>query len=183
MTAPSQVRSETPPEDVPPIGAGPVESQQPVQEEYWGFSGSAQGTFMFPDGVTYITYSKMNEGAKSDYERKTQNNVVLERGSGNARFSIDPSRERHELIRGAATGWNLTRGGKPTPFNDRNLRDWLTLTDPVLVERLADDIRKLNPWARGEMTLDDIDTEISRLEDLRAEIKARDEGEDSSSNK
>lgn len=134
-----------------------------VQQDYFGFA--ATDKYVFPDGITYIDLKVMNEGTKSEFQKRTQRDVVLEKGSGNARFRMDPAEERHELIRKCATGWNLVRGGVLTPFTERNLNDWLKLTDPELVEQVEKKIRKMNPWLQGEMTSDDIRQQIKELEE------------------
>ena len=85
--------------------------------------------------------------------------------------------ERHELIKACVVGWNLTRGGQPVPFNQVNLNDFLTLTDPTIVEGLEKAIRKANPWLLGEMSVADIDKEISNLQEMREVAAKREAGE------
>lgn len=158
----------------------------PVQQDYFGFE--ADDKWYLPDGISWMRVQVMNEGAKSKFQKKTQRDVILERGSGNARFNVDPSVERHAIILESVTEWNLLRGGNTIGLsvhgNDKkNLRDWLELANPKLVEDLETFIRKLNPWLAGEMTVEDIDKEIDRLQDMKADLLERQAGEGSSSNK
>jgi len=146
-----------------------------VQQDYFGFSASDK--FFFPDKMTYIEFTKMNEGKKKDYQDKTSKDLVLERTSGNARMTVLQGSERHELIKACVVGWNLTRGGQPVPFNQVNLNDFLTLTDPTIVEGLEKAIRKANPWLLGEMSVADIDKEISNLQEMREVAAKREAGE------
>lgn len=152
-----------------------------TQVDYFGFQ--AQERYVLPDGKSWIEVKILNEGDKAKFQKRTQRDVVLERGSGNAKFKMDPSEERHELIRASVTDWNLTRNDVPIPFGKRPLDDFLTLANPKVVEDLESFIRKLNPWLAGEMSVEDIDAEIARLEELKKDIQARDAGEEYSSSR
>src|SRR5690606_23102555 len=152
----------------------------PNQEDYFGFERVER--FIFPDGVTYIEYKAMNEGAKARYQSKTVRPIVIEKG-GSASTRIDPAGQRHELIIASVTRWNLTRGGKAVHFSERMLRDWLSLANPVLVENLEKAIRKVNPWLNDDLTVEAIDAEIESLQELRREVVEREQGEGSSATK
>lgn len=142
--------------------------------DYFGFS--EEKTWYLPDGKQYMTFKVMSEGDKARFQKKTQRDVIVERG-GNARMKMDTADERHELIKTCVTGWNLYRGGQPVPFTDHNMRDWLTLTNPRLVEDLEREIRKANPWLLGEMTSEDIRKEIDNLEEMYKTALERERGE------
>lgn len=165
-------------------------SEQPVFEneparaqlDYFGFA--AEETFYFPDGVTWIKFKVMNEGAKSKFQRETQRDLVIERGSGNARTKMDPAAQRHALIEASITDWNLVRGGRPFPFSKgRPLADFLELSDPKLIEDLEKAIRKANPWLLDEMSVEDIDREIDNLKEMREVAEKREQGEASSASR
>lgn len=145
------------------------------QQDYFGFSATEK--FFFPDKVTYIEFTKMNEGKKKEFQDKTSKDLVLERTSGNARMSVLQGTERHELIKACVVGWNLVRGGEPVPFNRVNLDDFLTLANPVLVEDLEKEIRKANPWLLGEMKSADIKKQITDLEEMLEVQLKREAGE------
>lgn len=171
-----------------PVGP-PVGEEQPpnpnAQQDYFGFSKTA--LWYLPDGVSYFELTAMNEGAKSDFQKMTQRDMVLEKGSGNARFKIDPTTERHALIQASVTGWNLSRRGVPVPFDNKGrggpLQDFLKLADPSIVEKLELEIRKLNPWLLAELTVEEIDKQIDELKDLRVGAEERERGEASSSSR
>lgn len=147
---------------------------QATQQDYWGFSRGDR--FTFPDGVTYIEFKAMNEGKKSEYQRNTRQDVVMERGSGNARLKIDDALQRQELIKASVTDWNLTRSGQPYGFNAGHLNEWLRVADPEVVEALYKAIRKLNPWMLGDVTVEELDKQIAELQDQKAELLTREEG-------
>lgn len=166
---------------------GTLVSQGTTQQDYFGFAD--QEKWYLPDGVSFMVIQTLNEGMKAQFQKKTQRDVTLERGSGNAKFAMDPAQERWELIKASVVDWNLLRNGIPLPIstnsqnNKRNLADWLELTNPRLVEDLEKFIRKLNPWLQGEMTSADIRKQIDELEELLKETEAREAGEGSSSNR
>jgi hypothetical protein len=153
---------------------------EPQQEfvDYFGFAEEHE--WYLPDGRQFFTFKVMNEGDKAKFQRKTQRDVIVERQSGNARMKVDQADERHQLIQTCVTGWNLYRGGQPVPFTERNLRDWLDLANPKIVEDLEREIRKANPWLLGEMTSEDIQKEIDNLQEMLKTQLEREQGEDSS---
>jgi hypothetical protein len=114
------------------------------QLDYFGFQKTEK--HYLPDGISYFEIKAMNEGAKAKFQKMTQRDMILEKGSGNARFSIDPAAERHALIKECTVDWRLMRQGQYQPFGDAALRDFLVLADPKIVEGIELAIRKLNPW-------------------------------------
>lgn len=146
-----------------------------VQSDYFGFSRTQK--HMLPDNISYIEIKALNEGEKKKYQDKVSKDLVLERGSGNARMSVLQGTERHELIREAMVDWNLKRGGQPVPFNKVNVGDFLTLSDPKIVEDLEKAVRKLNPWLMADMSVEDIQREIDNLEEMKTEAEKREAGE------
>lgn len=156
-----------------------------AQHDYFGFIETKK--HYLPDGVTWIEIQAMNEGQKAHFQKLTQRDMVLEKGSGNARFKIDPAVERHALIEASVIGWNLMRGGQVVPFDNAGranpLKDFLSLANPKIVEDLEMAIRKLNPWLLAELTVEEIDKQIDELKDLREEAVKREAGEGSSSSR
>jgi len=171
-------------QDQPYVGPG-VDLPVQKQVDYFGFAETSRYTF--PDGVTFFELKAMNEGEKSKFQKMTQRDLVLEKGSGNARFKMDPATERHELIKASVVGWNLMRNGTPVPFEQTGranpLNDFLELANPKVVEEIELAIRKLNPWLLNDMSVEDIDKQIEELQDLRKVAVEREAGEASSSNK
>jgi hypothetical protein len=159
----------TPTQDTPQL-----EVEQPVYEDYFGFAKTER--WYFPDGKQYIEFEIMNEGKKAKFQKHTQRDLVLERNSGNARMKVDPSQERHELLRSSVTDWYLTRGGQPIPYTERAFKDFLELADPVLIEDLEKAVRKANPWLMAEMSVEDIDREIENLQEMRKIAEERERG-------
>lgn len=155
-----------------------IEQQAPI--DYFGFQANEK--FVFPDGIQFIEFQIMNEGAKARFQKLTTKDLVVQRG-GDARMKMDPAQERHELIRQSVVGWNMYRGGQPIPYSDRNLKDFLELANPKLIEDLEKAIRKANPWLMAEMKVEDIDREIENLQEMRRVAVERELGEGSSSNR
>lgn len=164
------------------ITSQPAQPEQAVsvQQDYWGTD--EKGRFVFPDGVTYIEFQIMNEGAKSRFQKMTSQNMTVTR-TGDATVKIDPAKERHELIIASCTGWNLVKEGTPILFSRQMLEKWLDVAPPKLVEDLEFKIRTANPWLQQDMTVEEIDKELDRLNELRAAAKERESGEDASANR
>jgi hypothetical protein len=145
-----------------------------VIEDYFGFSETHR--WYFPDKQQFLEYQVMNEGAKKQYQTKSNRDVVLERHSGNARLKMDTGEERHQLLIAATVGWYMVRNGKPIPWAVSQFKLWLDGANPRLVEQFEKEVRKANPWLLADMTVEDIDKEIESLEEMKAEIIKRDQG-------
>lgn len=152
-----------------------------VQADYFGFGGEEK--FYFPDKITWVSLKLFNEGKKSDFQKKTSKDLVMEAKSGNTRMALDQSSERHELLVAAITDWNLTRNGSPLPYSEAKLRDFLYVADPRIVEDIEKAIKRMNPWMLGDVKAADIREEIKRLQEELRIAEEREAGEDSSSGK
>lgn len=146
---------------------------QPV--DYFAFAETHR--FMLPDGVQYIEFIKMNEGAKKKFQDTTSSDMVLERRSGDARMSVKQGTQRHELIKACVTGGYMYRQGQYRELNAVQLGDFLTLADPTIVEELERAIRKVNPWLLGEISSSDIEKEIENLTEQLEIARKREAGE------
>ena len=148
-------------------------------EDYFDFGGS-EHRFMMPDKVSWISFKTMNEGEKSSFQRKTNRDIRVK--DGDALIRPDVAEDRHALIRISVNGWNLrTRRGDDlvdVPFSKSVLDKWLSAANPKIVADLEDAIRKANPWMVDDMTVEMIDDEIKRLEEMRRQIEGREEGKD-----
>lgn len=147
---------------------------QPEFEDYWSFSQKER--FMLPDGKQWIEFNVMNEGQKSSYQKKINKDIKFNRKSGDASIKSDVADERHALIETSVTDWYMVQGRNQVSFSVQMLRNWLNIADPRIVESLEVAIRKANPWLLGDMTLEDIDEEIQRLQELRIETEKREQG-------
>lgn len=155
-------------------------------EDYWGVSETRRYTL--PDGKQWIEFKIMDEGDKTKFQKMTNSDLIVQR-SGDSRIKIDPARERHELIKSSVTNWNLMQRGQdgqwsPAPFGGaRSLEQWLEKAPPKIVEDLELEIRKANPWMQADMSVEEIDKEIERLQDLRRLARERELGEGVSATK
>lgn len=138
-------------------------------EDYFGFEETKK--WYFPDGKQFIEFKVMNEGEKARFQKLTNSDIVVERGTNNARLKVDAAAERHALLQTSVVGWNLYRQGKPVPFSNgtpgSTFMQWLTNTNPKLVEDLEREVRKSNPWLMDEMSVEDIDKEMANLQEMR----------------
>lgn len=151
------------------------------QVDYFGIPSKQR--HIFPDGISYVEFQPMNEGAKAKFQKATSRDLIIERQSGNARTSVDPATERHELLLASIVDWNLKRGQNTINFSDRALRDFLQLGDPKIIEDIEKSIRKANPWLLNDLSVEDIDKEIENLKELRVEAEKAAAEKDSSSSK
>jgi len=160
----------------------------PVQQpyvDYWGTD--EEKNWYFPDGIQYMTIKKMDEGAKSRFQKLTSTDMVIDRNQ-DTRVKIDPAAERHALITASVTGWNLMQREKdgsftPAVFSKQMMTLWLEKADPKIVADLEHEIRMFNPWMLQEMPVEEIDKEIDRLQEMRKKRVEQDAGESTSTTK
>jgi hypothetical protein len=165
-----------------------IESIETEQQyvDYWGTDEEIK--HFLPDGKQYFVLKIMNEGAKSQFQKMTNQDLIVGRDN-TATVKMNPAKERHELIKASVTGWNLMQKDKkdgnfyPAPFSIRSLDAWLEVAPPKIVEDLEYAIRMANPWMQSEMTVEEVDKEIDRLTELRASLREREQGEAGSTNK
>jgi hypothetical protein len=73
----------------------------------------------------------------------------------------------HALLETCIVGWDVQRNGQPYPFSSNNVQQALSAWPPTLVDFIAKEIRKVNPWLLG--TEDDLEA----LRDERDELDRR----------
>lgn len=154
--------------------------QTPTFEDYWGTDETYK--HYLPDGKQWFEFKIMNEGDKTRFQKLTNQDLTIGRDN-TAKVRMDPAAERHTLIKTSVINWNLYKGGQPVGFSKQILEKWLESAPPKIVEDLEFAIRKANPWLQADMTVEEIDKEIDRLEELRKQVKERELGEASSANK
>jgi hypothetical protein len=150
--------------------------------DYFGFGRDE--VFALPDGKQEIFFKVMNEGQRAQFQKRTSKDIKFNRASGDAAIKADQAEERHELILSSVTGWSLRRRGPQgwdvVPFStggaNSALAQWLKVADPKIVDDLELAIRRANPWMQADMSVEEIDKEIERLQDLRKEVEARELG-------
>jgi hypothetical protein len=150
-----------------------------MYQDYFGFAG--QESFTLPDGKQQIFFTKMNEGQRFQFQKKTSKDIKFNRASGDAAVRADPAEERQELIMSSVVGWSLMRRNGNTweaaAFStggpNSELYKWLKVADPKIVDDLELAIRKANPWMQADQTVEEIDKEIASLQELRAQAVER----------
>lgn len=159
-----------------------------VEIDYFGFSSDERWYFpgqakLPEDQKQYLTVQKMNEGAKAKYQKSTNRDIRIQRTTGDARMSVDAVEERHQLIRISVTGAHVKRRlpDGTLRFDDKKVErlisEWLEGGNPDHVQDLEKFIRELNPWMRTDMSTEEIDNEIERLQDLKREKADLEAGE------
>lgn len=153
-------------------GVNPVE---PQYQDYFGFDENSK--FMFPDGISFLVLTAMNEGARSKFQKATTSNVRVFKVTGDAGINIDIAKQREELLRASITGWNLhtMQGGtmQPVTFNQSKLNDFISKANPKLIDDVEAAIRKINPWLLDTETVEAIDAEIASLQERRDALVER----------
>lgn len=176
------------PEGLDPVGT--PDKDESGYEDYYGDLDTE--TWYFPDGKQFMVFQPMNEGQRAKFQRSTSRDVTVERQSGDARLKVDQASERTELIMTSVVDWKLMRRGsdrkfKSVPFNNNGmgseLAKWLQQANPKLVDSLENAIRKANPWMLDQLSVEEIEKEQERLEEMKQDLLKRQAGEDSSSDK
>lgn len=147
-----------------------VAVEERVQEDYFGTEETHQA--FLPDGISYIEHRTLSHGDRKKYLNKTNRDMKINRGTGDASISLRPGDEKDELLKLAACGWNLKRQGTDVPFSAHAFEQWLTVANPKHTDIVEKEIRKHNPWLMAELSVEDLDQQISDLQELReAKIK------------
>lgn len=162
----------------------------PVYEDYFGFGDSKE--FVLPDGLQKIFFEVMNEGKRSKFQKKTSKDIKFNRASGDAAIKADQAEERHELLMSSVIGWSLKQrqldgSWVDVPFTTGSANSafakWLEVANPKIVDDLEFQIRLANPWMQAEQTVEEIDKELERLQELREQAVERERGKSDSSTK
>lgn len=156
-------------------GESPTES---VPVDY--FIPGKEITTMLPDGIQWVTTKQMTEGDRKSYLAKVNRDMKIEKASGDAILKVAAGEDRTALLKVAITGWSIVRNSRPLEFDRRNLDEFLELMPPHILDKIEKDVRKNNLWLLDDMSIEDIDEEIDRLEDLKKDIKAREQGKSDS---
>jgi hypothetical protein len=179
--------------DMPQAPGTPQEGV--VYDNYWGVDETFK--YDLPDGKQFFEIRPMNEGAKVRFQKLTNKAVRMNQQSGEASFDIDPAEERHTLILQSVIGWKIMQPDPQAPggFSEypcppegdsrqrRALEGLLERFNPKVIQDLEFFIRQKNPWMQADMSIEDIDKEIDRLEQLKRDKRNEAAGEESSANK
>lgn len=157
--------------------AAGVPTSTPVQANYFGFSQTHK--VMFPDGVSWVEHATLNEGGRRAYLDAVNREVRLQKTSGDAIMKMATGSERKVLLEAAIVGWNLLGpDSKPLTFSKGSpgstLSQFLDQADPSIIDIIEKDIRKKNVWLMADLSVEDIDKQISELYEMR-EIKVKEE--------
>lgn len=135
------------------------------QADYFASAFRPNEFHYLPDGVSYVEIKFFSEGDRTRYQDKTRGGMKLKKG-GDAEIAIHPGQERNALLTSAIVGWNLVRAGRPFPFTPGNLRTFLEVADPRVVDDIEKAVRVANPWLLGDVSLEDLEKEYVALGEL-----------------
>lgn len=167
------------------VAAGQIVETKPEFEDYYSFSDRVK--WYFPDGVHYIEFEPMTEGARRKYQTRTASVLTMNRASGDSKIGLNVARDREALLEVSVKDWYMHRrdgmgNWVEVRFDDKNygFKAWTLIANPKFIESLERAIRKANPWMASEMSVEDIDTEIERLQELREEVRQAEMGKSDS---
>lgn len=190
--------TEAPVATVPQPTSLPEAAPQPVPDvtaEYGNYWGTEEEfTYYLPDGKQFFTIKPLDEGGKVLFQKMTNKGIRVNQRTQDAHLDIDPASERHTLIKNSVINYQLMvpvidpatkqiTGWSNHPYSKRGLEQWLDKANPKVVQDLEFFIRKQNPWMQENMTVEEIDTEIDRLIELKKAAQEREAGEAASANK
>jgi hypothetical protein len=160
-----------------------ADSTFPNQDDYFGLDHHEN--FLFPDGVSYVTIKKLNEGDRKSYVNQSNRRLAIKRATGDAEMSMAPGDEKHNLLEKAIVGWNLARRGdngqmQPVPFNNGTLKQFLIKANPKLIDDIEAFIHRLNPWLDSDATIEELEKEIAQLTEVLERKRAEEEGKGTS---
>ena len=160
---------------------GGVSTDEYNQVDYFGFEEIHR--VLLPDGKSYVEHQTLNEGARRKYMNRVNREVRLQKG-GDAYMKMATGDERHALLQESIIGWNLVtadRTGelKPLQFTAANVAKFLERARPSDIDLVEKDVRDKNSWLVGDVTIEDIDTQIQELTEMRAKKVEEAEGKES----
>jgi hypothetical protein len=156
--------------------------EEAVQMDYFGFSD--QEKVMLPDGRSYVLISALNEGGRRNYLNKVNREVVISKGTGDARMQMANGDERRILLKEAIVGWNLQTKASDArmvdvPFKESKLNEFLDRANPVVIDVIDKAVRAQNPWLNQDVTLEDLLKQRDELDEEIEKKKAEEEGKES----
>ncbi len=155
-------------EDLPAdIQAKVLRADQDVPRVVDYFATTETSWVTLPDGAQKVEIKVMNEGERRRYLNKTNSEVKMNSRTKDLIMRSAVGDDLHALLETTIVGWDVQRGGAPYPFNSNNLGNALNVWPPTLIDLIAKEVKKINPWMLG--TEDDLDV----LRDERDELDKR----------
>jgi len=124
------------------------------------------------DAGSHVRVKYFVAGDKSKYLKALNRQVELGK-DGKSRIQISGAEDQAALLRVAITGWGIYQGERALPFTNNNLRDFLSKAPVDVLDTIEKQVRKMNPFLDDELTVEEIDAQITDLEELRAELIER----------
>lgn len=153
------------------VAAG-IPISERVQEDYFAFDLTF--TYTMPDGVSKIIHKALTEGDRKSYLNKVNRDITIKKASGDAQMRMASGDEKYALLERAIVGWDMLRKGQLVVFSRDMLTKFLDSANPVIIDGIHKEVVKKNPWLLAEMSVEDIEKEISELTEL-LETKKKEE--------
>lgn len=167
-------------------------------EDYWGVQETF--TYFLPDGKQFFEIKPMDEGAKTRFQKMTNKGIRMNQRTQDAHLDIDPSDERHTLLKESIVGWKIMQrdpkaeGGwseLPCPEDENrrkrviadNFASQEAKFNPKVIQDLEFFIRTSNPWMQADMDMEELEKERERIDLLIKQKKEHEAGELVSANK
>lgn len=176
LEAQERARAEAIESEMVAQGQSPTED---VYDDYFGFDDTER--VILPKrnenaADTWVEFQVMNEGMRRQYLNAQNRKVTIRKGSGDAEMELKPGDDKYNLLRVVLVNWNLRRNGQTVVFNKRNLDEFLEKANPKVIDHIHFHVTLAHPWLLDEMTLEDIDKEIERLQEMREVVARREAG-------
>lgn len=156
------------------LAAAGQPTTEEVYEDYFGFEETHRVDL--PDRKSWVEFEVMNEGARKKYLNAQNKKVTIRKGTGDAEMELTPGNDKYNLLKSTITNWNLRRQGQPVPFNNRTLDEFLTLAPPAVIDLIHFEVTLQHPWLLDEMSVEDIDLEMKRLQEMRDIVERNEKG-------
>lgn len=148
-----------------------------VEPDYFGADDTHQ--FFLPGSrEQFVMIKAFTEGDRCKYLDRTNRDLKLDR-SGTASLKTAPGSDRHTLLKIAIVDFALRFNGQLTTMaqNPKVFERFLESAPPSVIDEIVKEVHKHNPWLLAEMSVEDIEKEISNLQEM-LEAKKKEEALD-----
>lgn len=162
--------------------AAGVSTEEAVYADYFGFEETE--IIKLPDGRSTVTIQALNEGGRRRYLNKVNREVVIAKGTGDAKMQMANGDERRILLEEAIIGWDLQTRNRvgdmvAVPFSRAKLAEFLEKGNPTVIDVIDKAVRKQNAWLLAEVTLEDLQKQRDELDEQIERKRAEEEGKES----
>lgn len=121
----------------------------------------------------YVVLRRMTNSIRGQVERETSNKITMKGAGANRDVEVpmDPARDRWARIKHSVVDWFVMERKSDgqwseVPFTKTVFQNWYQNADPAIIEQIETDIRNLNPWMTQDMTIEALEAERDRIDEL-----------------